>query len=248
MTLSAIKFNYQDKIDNINARIGRYQEIIGDYNVRIKRAEKEDNPNISSVIKSREQYEHKIQNMECVKEYYQEFIDTADYLLQNLNNHSVVMSNLKYEQLEQRNNGLHEEINILETKIYEQENELKKLEIDNETNKDIIKRQKIQIREQNRNQKMIKLLEEENEFLKSQLKKSNKNSSNVKKVKREWYSERKKLMDENITLKDTNEYLERKCQQLEDYCNHLLNRRSDELPVTNTVSENNIFKQLVEGN
>ena len=54
-------------------------------------------------------------------------------------------------------------------------------------------------------------------------------------------------MDENITLKDTNEYLERKVQQLEDYCNHLLNRQSDELSVKNTVSENNIFKQLVDG-
>ena len=244
MTLSDIKFNYQEKIDNVNARIRRYQEIICDYNGKIKRAEQEDNPNISSVVKSKEQYEHKIQNMECVKAHYQEFVDTADYLLQNLNKNSNTLSNLKYEQLEKRNTELYDELDILETKNYEQKNEFEKMElkyedkieelkIKLETKDDIIKRKKIQIK-QLRN-------------------KSVKDTPNSSKTKKGLLFENKKLVNEIVSLKDTNDFLEtknemlgRKVEQLEDYCNHLLNRKENEM--VSPVSEDNIFKQLVGGN
>ena len=214
MSLSDIKFKYLDKIDNVNARISRYEEIIQGYSSRIEQAEKEENPNISSMIKAREQYEHKIENMLCVIDFYKEFVETADYLMQNLNNHSTVISNLKYEDLQKRNDQLQDEVEVLENRLYSLNVELDKLKISDELDKTRIKKQRNEIRELKESKKMIKVLEDENEFLKQQLKKSNKESANAKKVKRDWYLERKKLMGENITLKDTNDYLERRTQQL----------------------------------
>lgn len=248
MTLSTIKFTYQDKIDKLNVRIGRYQEIIEDYNVRINEAEKEDNPNISSVLKSKKQYEHKIENMERVKAYYQEFVDTADYLLQNLNNYNNVLSNLKYEDLERRNKELQEELEALETRVYVQNNELEQLGISHEVNKNKLKKQRSKMKEFNETKKLVKVLTNENEFLKERLKKVSKGSENSKKIKRDWYRERNKLIAENTSLRDTNDYLERRTQQLEDYCNHLSSRGSDEsdMPVELNTSKN-IFEQLRGG-
>lgn len=235
MTLSDIKFTYEDKINNLNNRMEKYEDIIKSYNKKIRRAEKEENPNVSSLIKARGQYEHKIENMGVVKEYYQEFVDTADYLLQNLNSNDVVLANMQYEHLERKNVKLHKEIEELENRIsiYEINNEKMKqkyekkigrLEISVESRDDIIKRKKAQIK--NLRKDSIK-----------------KDSVSYKKMEKELI----KLYDENTYLKNVNEVLRKKNKRLVDYCNHLLNRRSDE-PVGDSVSDNNIFKQLMEKN
>lgn len=229
MTLSDIKFNYQEKIDKVNARIERYQKIIGDYNVRIRIAEKEDNPNISSVIKSKKQYEHKIQNMECVKEYYQEFIDTADYLMQNLNNEESFQLISKNEQLIKQNETLKEEIMELEQLLEDKTKELQMQEIQNSVNNKKLKR----LRE---NKKLaLNKVKEENKLLKD------KNKS-VKQLK----SDNKKLSAENQMLLDTNEFLENKCANLQEYCNDLLNRTPEQYLENDSLLQEQ-YAKLVNG-
>ena len=229
MTLSDIKFNYQEKIDKVNARIERYQKIIGDYNVRIRIAEKEDNPNISSVIKSKKQYEHKIQNMGCVKEYYQEFIDTADYLMQNLNNEESFQLISKNEQLIKENETLKEEIMELEQLLEDKTKELQMQEIQNSVNNKKLKR----LRE---NKKLaLNKVKEENKLLKD------KNKS-VKQLK----SDNKKLSAKNQMLLDTNEFLENKCANLQEYCNDLLNRTPEQYLENDSLLQEQ-YAKLVNG-
>ena len=229
MTLSDIKFNYQEKIDKVNARIERYQKIIGDYNVRIRIAEKEDNPNISSVIKSKKQYEHKIQNMGCVKEYYQEFIDTADYLMQNLNNEESFQLISKNEQLIKQNETLKEEIMELEQLLEDKTKELQMQEIQNSVNNKKLKR----LRE---NKKLaLNKVKEENKLLKD------KNKS-VKQLK----SDNKKLSAKNQMLLDTNEFLENKCANLQEYCNDLLNRTPEQYLENDSLLQEQ-YAKLVNG-
>ena len=76
------------------------------------------------------------------------------------------------------------------------------------------------------------------EASKLRIKKVKDENKSLKKLKKD----HKKLSAENQLLLDNNDFLEKKVQQLEDYCNHLLNRRE-----VSPVSDSNIFKQLVGG-
>ena len=163
MSLSDIKFHYQDKINNINLRIEKYEDIIEKYTIRIEKAEKEEETNLSSIVKSKQQYEQKIKNLLIIKKYCQEFVENADYLLQNLNGNEVVLSNLKHEELEEANENLYKEICELEEKIRERDTKIKMINAKNEVNKDRIKKQKLQIKELKEN-KNIKLLKKENQL------------------------------------------------------------------------------------
>lgn len=106
MTLSDIKFKYEDKIDSINNRVNKYQEIIQDYTLKIKKAQQEENPNVSSVVKAKKDYERRIDNMLQVKKYYQEFVDTADSLMQSINGNNVLIWKMKYENLVKEHDDL----------------------------------------------------------------------------------------------------------------------------------------------
>ena len=100
MSLGDIKFLYQEKIDKLNTRINKYYEIISNYDNTIKKAEKEETPNISAVIQSKIDYEHKIHNMKITKKYYQEFVDTSDYLMQFINKDKTYLLIKKNEDLQ----------------------------------------------------------------------------------------------------------------------------------------------------
>ena len=229
MDLSTIKFNYQSKIDKLNVRINRYQEIIEDYTVRINEAEKEDNPNISSVIKSKESYEHKIENMKQVKQYYQEFVNTADYLLQNLNNFDGVLEHSKIDHLEKENNQLKNNIAELEELTLSQSMKLKNFEIIESMDNNKIRKLRDtikELRQENRdNSKIIKDLRDVTKGKESsKLRKAN---NKVRKLS----AENEMLISTNDFLEKKNSKLERRIKDLDDYCNHLLSRRPDE-PLT----------------
>ena len=208
MTLSDIKFKYEEKIQNLDSRIERYQSIINDYDNTLQKAEKEENPNISSVLTSKKEYEHKIKNMLRVREYYQEFVDSADYLMQNLNNETQFKLISQNEVLRNRVEFLEQENDELREFLEEKNMELKRKGIQ----VDISKKKLRKLRENNRI--VLNNVKEENKSLKE-------GNKIVKKLKKDI----KKLSDENTMLLDTNDFLERKCEKLEDYCNNLLNRK-----------------------
>jgi len=228
MTLADIKFNYQEKIDKVNIRINKYNEIIEKYTIKIKEAEKEENPNISSVIKAKKQYEHKIENMKTVKSYYQEFVDTSDYLLQNLNNEEQFLLIAKNNQLEKENEDLLIKIKNLE-RLLEDEQEISK-------NKGILfDLEKIKVKQlrEKHSAKMDNLRITHSEKEKHQREKIN----SLKKYKHQV----KKLTEENKMLNDTNEFLEKRIKRLEDYCNDLLSRKTNESFSIPKSSEGNLI-------
>lgn len=127
MSLGDINFIYKEKIDNLNNRMDRYNGIIKDYENTIKKAEKEENPNVSSVVKSKEDYENKIRNMECVKEYYQEFVDTSDYLMQYLNENETHLLIRKNEDLTNQLNELQQDYDYFVNSVDEHSNHINSL-------------------------------------------------------------------------------------------------------------------------
>ena len=244
MSLSDIKFKYQSKIDNIHIRRNKYYEIIQDYTKQIKKAEKEENPNINSVISAKEQYESKLKNMAIVEKVYQEFVDTADYLMQNLNDKESFQLILKNEQLEEQNQLLLDENKRLESIIEDNKEELKLEKIKHDLDKSKLKESR-----QNRKDTIERITTKTND----KLLKLEKNNSSLKKDSKTLKKENKKLLIENQTLKDENEYLDNKVKTLEDYCNHLLSRKDDENLIIKETgktieikSKKNIFEELLE--
>jgi len=255
MSLSDIKFNYQEKIDNLNNRMEKYEDIIKSYDKKIRKAEKEENPNVSSLIRAKGQYEHKIENMGIVKQYYQEFVDTSDYLMNHLNDNESSQLIIKNGMLVDENELLLGKNKELEQVIDDKNVELSRLKHKNISYEEKIKRKNNLINDYknklNEAKDRIKAKDEAYSSLRDR--KTKEKTKTVKTIKKEDTQKVRKLNAENRMLKDSNDFLEsknemleRKIQQLEDYCNHLLNRRSDELPVENSVSENNLFKQLTE--
>lgn len=238
MSLGDIHYKYQVKIDNLNNRITRYNEIINDYENKINKAEKKENPNISSVINSKLDYEHKIQNMECVKEYYQEFVDTSEYLMQFLNENETHLLIRKNEDLIKQLDKLQQDYDYLVNSIGENSNQVNSLtgkinRLSNENTRlkadlkyykpyyrnsvqfeDYIEELQTKIRDLEqcnddvvkKNAKLVAMVEDLNEKLKSHKKTSLNNSDELKKQNKE--------LDE----------LKRQNKVLEDYCNHLLSR------------------------
>ena len=202
MTLSDIKFKYLDKIQNVDNRIDKYQSIILNYNKTIEKAENEETQNISSVLHAKSDYEKRIENMYTVKEYYQEFVKTADYLMQNLNKEKSLQLILKNEQLSEENEMLKKEKKRLEVLLDEAKRDVEIQKMLKEYEEDKFKALK-----ETGNQNMKKVKDENNSLKK--LKKDN-----------------KKLSAEIQMLLDTNDFLKRKCQNLEEYCNDLLNRKT----------------------
>lgn len=139
MSLSDIKFDYLDKIENINKRIDRYSEIIDDYDDIITVAKNEENPNISSVLNSKSSYEKKIKHLINVKEYYQEFVETSDYLLQNLNKEQTHLLISQNQELLRSNDNLKKDMQYLEQLLSDKEEDLKNLKIRNDLDKIKIK-------------------------------------------------------------------------------------------------------------
>lgn len=237
MSLGEIKYCYQEKIDNLNTRINRYNEIITDYENKINRAEKEENPNISSVIKSKMGYEHKIRNMECVKEYYQEFVDTSDYLMQFLNENETHLLLRKNEDLTNQLNKLQQDYDYLVNSTVETSNQINlltekisRLSSENTYLKANLEYYKpyysdaIQLEEQIE-ELQLKIHDlglsndvaiKKNKNLIATIKDLNKQLNN--KSRKKSCNEIEKQNKEIIELKRRNE-------QLEDYCNHLLSRK-----------------------
>ena len=246
MSLSDIKFKYLDKIQTIDNRIERYNSIIEDYDKRIKRAEKEEKQNISSVLKAKSDYVKRIENLSLIKADYQEFVDTSDKLIQNINKDGYSLLNLKYEQLMDKNQSLIDDNEELKTLLDNKENDLKRYKTANENNKRKLMKLK---------KDYEKRMGEINNY-KSRIIAKDSAYSSLRDKKSQGKTEIRKLSIKNKQLQSTNEFLEsrnevleRRVQELEDYCNYqkdlLLNRRENELPTS--ISNKNIFKQLVEG-
>ena len=236
MTLSDIKFKYLGKIQNIDSRMERYGSIIQDYDKQIKRAENEEKQNIDSVLKAKSNYEKRIENMSSIKAHYQEFVDTSDELMQYINKDGYSLLKLKYEQLMDKNQSLtdnNEELNIL---LGNKENDLERYKTANENNKrkliklkkdyekrmDEIKTLKERIKA--KDEAYSSLRDRENEKMKKLKAKGVKTKTVTKTIFKDGKSQIRKLSAENQQLQDTNDFLEGKCQRLEEYCNELLNR------------------------
>lgn len=220
MTLSDIKFQYNEKINSLNGRIERYEEMVKHYDKRIKEAEKKEVEDYSSLISAKKRYENKIKNMVHVRGYYKEFVDTADYLLQHLNDNDNSQLLVQYEHLENKLIATKTRIKKLEQLNFDKEEEIKNLKTIVELHESRLKNYREKNKEKNRK---IKSLELEVGSLKT-MAKTNKTNGEKRTQKRKLNREIQKLSAEIITLQDTNDFLERKNQQLEDYCNHLLSR------------------------
>ena len=248
MSLGDINFIYSEKIDNLNNRMARYNEIIKDYETKIKKAEKEENPNISSVIKSKEDYENKIRNMEVVKEYYQEFVDTSDYLMQYINENETHLLIRKNEDLTNQLDKLQQDYDYLVNSIDEYSNqvnsltaEVRKLSNENTRLKADLKYYKPYYRESIEFEEYIEELQTKIHDLEL--------SNNVA-----WKKNRNLIAtinDLNTTIENQNDKikslvknslksekqnaeldkLKKKNEELVDYCNHLLSRKCVEVDV-----------------
>ena len=239
MGLGDIRYNYQEKIDNLDNRITRYKEIITDYETKINKAEKEENPNISSVIKSKSNYERKIHNMESVKGYYQEFVDTSDYLMQFLNENDSHMLLRRNEDLSNQLEDLQKKYDLLTDYVEEHSKQvnsltgkLHRLSIENtslKANVDYYKpyyNESIQLEEQIEELQMkihdLKLFNEvttkKNKNLLAKIKELEKKLNRYVKKKSQ-----KNLNELEKQSKELDE-LKRRNKMLEDYCNHLLSR------------------------
>jgi len=214
MTLSDIKFEYQEKINKINKRIDKYSDIIMDYTKTIEKAGKEETPNISSVLKSKTDYERKIKNMQNVKSYYQQFVDTADYLMQDINNEQSL-------QLLQQNEHLTKKIEFLQNKNDELEYDLKTKNTVLCRKNTSIESKKIKIKElKAKHSDMILDYQKKIKNLNEELIKLN----NVKKENKSLKKENKKIYASNEKLYDKLNVIERKNENLEQYCTSLLNK------------------------
>lgn len=235
--LSDIKFNYLDKIENIDNRIVKYQGIVEDYDKIIMRAEKEDNPNISSVLKSKANYEKKIENMCFVKEYYQEFVDTSDYLMNHLNDSESSQLIVKNDELSNENHLLLERNKELEQVIDEKNYELSRLKHKTLSYEEKIKKRNEKIKDYkiklDEAKGRLKAKDEAYSSLRDRLSEEKTKTKTVmktvkienKKEIKQLASENKRLSVENRQLKDDNRRFECKCQRLEEYCTDLLNRK-----------------------
>lgn len=240
MYLSEIKFEYQEKIDNINHRIDTYEQIIKKYEVKIKKAQKEEKPRISSVNKAKEDYTRKIKRMVIIRKYYQEFVDTADYLLQHLNNNKNSLLFMKIEQLKKQNKQLVDEIDTTKKLLDDHKDQVEKLMRTNDKNTDSILKKDIKIKKQQ------KKIDEQNNIIVTQkvkgisLRDRNKLNSKIDCLK----DEKKNLERKIQSLQEDNNDLQRKNIMLEEYCNTLLSCESiNDSPSVISYDEN-IFEQI----
>ena len=251
MSLSDIKYIYQDKIDNVDARIDRYNGIIQNYDIKIKRAENEETPNISSVLKAKADYEHKIKNMECVREYYQEFVDTADYLMQFINNNNSHLLIREKEDLQNQLDDLQKKYDYLVASIEGNSNQinsltgkLARLTSSNNSLKANVKYYKERYLEAIQLETVVEELECKISDLKLFNDVATKKNKNLLKINKRLH---KQLDEDSIEEEKLIQQLRQRNQQLEDYCNHLLSRRLDE-PLQMEVKVNkNIFDEIRSG-
>lgn len=227
MSLGDIKFLYQEKIDKLNTRINRYCEIISDYDDAIKRAEKEEVPNISAVVQSKLDYEHKIRNMKTTKKYYQEFVDTSDYLMQFINKDKTYLLIRENEDLQSQLIDLQNKydyfINAMDKdsdNISSLYGKISRLSSHNTYLESMIAYYKRRCEDVDEMAETIVDLKTQVHDLKTLNDTAvSKNKKLIKTVKR--------LNKDNESLQ-TIQRLENRVQQLEDYCNHLLSRTFSE--------------------
>ena len=227
MSLSDIKFKYIGKIQNIDDRIQKYGDFVRDYDEKIKTAKEKEIENISSISNLKSNYEKKIVNMKKVREYYQEFVDTSDYLMQNINSKEMPLLKSKCEQLESENHSLSDKINELEILLDDTKVSLEKYKKSNENNKSKLFNLKNDYNKRMEEIKEYKLRMKAKDEAYSSLrdrKRKEKIKTATKYVEKSANKRIRKLSAENQMLKDTNDFLERKNQELQDYCNDLLNR------------------------
>ncbi len=227
VSLSDIKFKYIGKIQNIDDRIQKYGDFVRDYDEKIKTAKEKEIENISSISNLKSNYEKKIVNMKKVREYYQEFVDTSDYLMQNINSKEMPLLKSKCEQLESENHSLSDKINELEILLDDTKVSLEKYKKSNENNKSKLFNLKNDYNKRMEEIKEYKLRMKAKDEAYSSLrdrKRKEKIKTATKYVEKSANKRIRKLSAENQMLKDTNDFLERKNQELQDYCNDLLNR------------------------
>lgn len=247
MTLSDVKFYYEDKVQNINMRIEQYKDFIKDYKERIKIAQEKE-VDYSSLTKMKNQYEKKIKNMKIVRTYYQEFIDTADYLMQSINTNDALIWKMKYDNVVKEYNNLKSYYSTIEKDVEDYDIKTQGLILQSNRLKGEDKRNKYTIRALNAENKRLKekikkyqiedvdALKDEIEVLKAErknayhyIKKTEDKAIMLKKKKKALDKKEKDLNLSHKKLLEEYHALEAKYKRIEDYCNVLLSRTADEL-------------------
>ena len=188
--------------------------------------------------------------------------------MQTINSNDSLIWQMKYEDMEKKNKKLNNRLDELEGVVVEQNKQIKNYQkianIDKTRIKELknnIKYQKERVKNaKNANKTQISLLKDENKTLKDNIKHQEKRIKNVndaekqmlkgehekiRKEKNRLNKRKKKLDDLELKLATDKpklleeiDILKRKNEQLESYCNHLLNR-------SNPVDwSKNIFKQI----